>query len=175
MTEERSRETPQRVRALRVAPIFGPRGVAKLLRSATACGEMGTPQPHQACAWLLAIFRKLTAPWHTRVSQQSPRQRARQRGRLRRALGFPTHSIGCRYILPALRILETRRAGVPEFPSPESSISDYFLSFRETRGLPNSGNIGDWSVEARQGRHAPDAHHNGRIEFPCAPCHNSCP
>ena len=27
---------PQRVRALRVAPIFGPRGVAKLVRSATA-------------------------------------------------------------------------------------------------------------------------------------------
>ena len=37
---------------------FGPRGVAKLLRSATACGEMGTPQPHRACAWLLAIFLK---------------------------------------------------------------------------------------------------------------------
>ncbi len=118
MTEERSRETPQRVRALRVASIFGPRGVAKLLRSATACGEMGTPQPHQACAWLLAIFRKLTAPWHTRVSQQSPRQRARQRGRLRRALGFPRHSIGCRYILPALRILETRRAGGAGIPFP---------------------------------------------------------
>ena len=37
--------------ALRVAPIFGPRYVAKLVRSA----------PATACAWLLAIFRKLTA------------------------------------------------------------------------------------------------------------------
>ena len=36
----------------RVAPLFGPRGVAKLVRSTAACGEMGTPQPHQACAWL---------------------------------------------------------------------------------------------------------------------------
>ncbi len=34
---------------------------------------MGTLQPHQACAWLLAIFPRLTATWHTRVSQQSPR------------------------------------------------------------------------------------------------------
>jgi hypothetical protein len=42
-----------------VAPIFGPRGIAKLVRGATACGEMGTPQPHQACAWLLAIFLKI--------------------------------------------------------------------------------------------------------------------
>jgi hypothetical protein len=32
----------------------------------------GDPTPHQACAWLLAIFRKLTATWHTRVFQQSP-------------------------------------------------------------------------------------------------------
>ena len=65
---------PQRVRAqkgvgpflpTRVALIFGPRGVAKLVRSTAACGEMGTPQPHQACAWLLAIFRKLAATWHT--------------------------------------------------------------------------------------------------------------
>ena len=45
----------------RVAPIFGPRYVAKLARSTAACGEMGTPQPHQVCARLLAIFRKLTA------------------------------------------------------------------------------------------------------------------
>ena len=36
-----------------------------LIRSTAACGEMGTPQPHQACAWLLAIFRKLAATWHT--------------------------------------------------------------------------------------------------------------
>jgi hypothetical protein len=49
----------------KVAPIFGPRYVAKLVRSAAACGEMGTPQPHQASAWLLAIVRKLTATWHT--------------------------------------------------------------------------------------------------------------
>ena len=65
---------PQRVRAqkgvgpflpTRVAPLFGPRGVAKLVGSTAACGEMGTPQPHQACAWLLAIFRKLAATWHT--------------------------------------------------------------------------------------------------------------
>ena len=44
---------------------FRPHGVAKLVRSTAACGEMGTPQPHQACAWLLAIFRKLAATWHT--------------------------------------------------------------------------------------------------------------
>ena len=48
---------PQRANALRVAPIFGPRYVAKLVRSAAAT----------ACAWLLAIFRKLTATWHTWV------------------------------------------------------------------------------------------------------------
>ena len=53
---------PQRANALRVAPIFGPRYVAKLVRSAAAT----------ACAWLLAIFRKLTATWHTWVFQQSP-------------------------------------------------------------------------------------------------------
>ena len=50
-------KVPQRVRAqkgvgpflpTRVALIFGPRGVAKLARSTAACGEMGTPQPHQA-------------------------------------------------------------------------------------------------------------------------------
>ena len=29
----------------------------------------GDPTPHQAGAWLLAIFRKLTATWHTRVFQ----------------------------------------------------------------------------------------------------------
>src|SRR4029077_13274140 len=40
-----------------VAPIFGPRYVAKLVRSTAAT----------TCAWLLAIFRKLTATWHTRV------------------------------------------------------------------------------------------------------------
>ena len=51
VTEERRREVPQRAHALRVAPIFGPRYVATLVRSAAA-----TP-----CAWLLAIFRKLTA------------------------------------------------------------------------------------------------------------------
>ena len=43
----------------KVAPIFGSRYVAKLARSIAACGEMGTPQPHQVCAWLLAIFRKI--------------------------------------------------------------------------------------------------------------------
>ena len=48
-----------------VAPLFDPRGVAKLVGSTAACGETGTPQPHQACAWLLAIFRKLAATWHT--------------------------------------------------------------------------------------------------------------
>jgi hypothetical protein len=39
----------------------GRRKGERLVRGATACGEMGTPQPHQACALLLAIFRKLTA------------------------------------------------------------------------------------------------------------------
>ena len=63
MTEERRREMPQRVHALRVAPIFGPRYVAKLARSTAAT----------LCAWLLAIFRKLTATWHAWVFQQSPR------------------------------------------------------------------------------------------------------
>ena len=54
---------PQRVRALWVAPLFGPRGVAKLVRSTAAT----------TCAWLLAIFRKLAATWHTSVFQQSPK------------------------------------------------------------------------------------------------------
>jgi hypothetical protein len=54
---------PQRARALRVAPIFGPRYVAKLVRSTAAT----------ACTWLLAILRKLTATWHTWAFQQSPR------------------------------------------------------------------------------------------------------
>ena len=36
-------KNPRKSRALRVAPIFGPRYVAKLIRSATACGEMGDP------------------------------------------------------------------------------------------------------------------------------------
>jgi len=53
---------PQRAHALRVAPIFGPRYVAKLARSTAAT----------LYAWLLAIFRKFTATWHTWVSQQSP-------------------------------------------------------------------------------------------------------
>jgi len=64
---------PQRIRALRVAPLFGPRGVAKLGRSTAALWGDGDPTPHQACAWLLAIFRKLTATWHTWVFQQSPK------------------------------------------------------------------------------------------------------
>jgi hypothetical protein len=64
VTEERRRKMPQSAHALRVAPIIGPRCVANLVRSAAACGEMGTPQPHQACAWLRAIFRELTATWH---------------------------------------------------------------------------------------------------------------
>ena len=34
---------------------FGPRCVAKLVRSTTAT----------TCAWLLAIFRKLAETWHT--------------------------------------------------------------------------------------------------------------
>ena len=51
VTEERRREMPQRAHALRVAPIFGPRYVAKLVHSAAAT----------AYAWLLATFRKLTA------------------------------------------------------------------------------------------------------------------
>ena len=55
---------PQRAHALRVAPIFGPRYVAKLVRSTAATTG----------AWLLAIFRKLTATWHTQVFQQSPRR-----------------------------------------------------------------------------------------------------
>ena len=63
VTEERRREMPQRAHALWVAPIFGPRYVAKLVRSTAAT----------TCAWLLAIFRKLTATWHTGVFQQSPR------------------------------------------------------------------------------------------------------
>jgi hypothetical protein len=54
---------PQRARALRVAPIFGPRYVAKLVRSTAAT----------ACTWLLAILRKLTATWHTWAFQQSPK------------------------------------------------------------------------------------------------------
>ena len=49
----------------RVAPLFGSRGVAKLVRSTAACGEMGAPATPSACAWLLAIFRQLTATWHT--------------------------------------------------------------------------------------------------------------
>ena len=49
VTEERPREVPQRVRALRVAPLFGPRGVTKLVRSTAAT----------TCAWLLAIFQKI--------------------------------------------------------------------------------------------------------------------
>ena len=61
-TEERRREMPQRADALRVAPIFGSRYVAKLARSTAAT----------LCARLLAIFRKLTATWHTRVFQHSP-------------------------------------------------------------------------------------------------------
>jgi hypothetical protein len=44
----------------RVAAIFGPRGVAKLARSTAALWGDGDPTPHQVCAWLLAIFRKLT-------------------------------------------------------------------------------------------------------------------
>jgi hypothetical protein len=64
---------PQRAHALRVAPIFGPRYVAELARSTTALWEDGGPTPHQVCAWLLAIFRKLTATWHTRGFLQSPR------------------------------------------------------------------------------------------------------
>ena len=63
---------PQRAHALRVAPIFGPRYVAKLARSTAALWGDGGPTPHQVCARLLAIFRKLTATWHTRVFQQSP-------------------------------------------------------------------------------------------------------
>jgi hypothetical protein len=91
---------PQRAHALRVAPIFGPRYVAKLARSTAAT----------LCARLLAIFRKLTATWHTRVFQQSLSASRRQGGsgplqpqvsrlkfwqlrrewfRLRRALGLP--------------------------------------------------------------------------------------
>src|SRR4029077_4584667 len=58
-----------------LAPIFGPRYVAKLVRSTAALWGDGDPTPHQAGAWLLAIFRKLTATWQTRVFQQSPRVR----------------------------------------------------------------------------------------------------
>ena len=43
VTEEGRREMPRRAHALRVAPIFGPRYVAKLVRSAAAT----------LCAWLL--------------------------------------------------------------------------------------------------------------------------
>jgi hypothetical protein len=53
---------------------FGPRYVAKLVRSTAAT----------ACTWLLAILRKLTATWHTWAFQQSPRRVAHfqaQRGR----------------------------------------------------------------------------------------------
>jgi hypothetical protein len=56
--------------ALRVAPIFGPRYVAMLLRSTAALWGDRDPTPHQAGAWLLAIFQKLTATWHSRVFQQ---------------------------------------------------------------------------------------------------------
>ena len=64
---------PQKAHALRVAPIFGPRRVAELVRSTAALWGDGDPTPHQACVLLLAIFRKLTATWHTWVSQQFPR------------------------------------------------------------------------------------------------------
>jgi hypothetical protein len=60
----------------KVAPIFGPRYVAKLVRSTVALWGDGDPTPHQAGVWLLAIFRKLTATWHTRVFQQSSRANA---------------------------------------------------------------------------------------------------
>ncbi len=36
-------------------------------------GGDGGPTPHQACVWLLAIFRKFTATWHGWVLQQSAR------------------------------------------------------------------------------------------------------
>jgi hypothetical protein len=45
---------------------------SKLVRSTAALWGDGDPTPHQAGAWLLAIFRKLTATWHTRVFKQSP-------------------------------------------------------------------------------------------------------
>src|SRR6476619_2947874 len=63
---------PQIAHAQRVEPIFAPR-YAELARSATALWGDGGPTPHQVCAWLLAIVRKLTATWHTRGFQQSPR------------------------------------------------------------------------------------------------------
>jgi hypothetical protein len=47
--------------ATKLAPIFGPRYVVKLARSTAALWGDGDPTPHQVCAWLLAIFRKLTA------------------------------------------------------------------------------------------------------------------
>ena len=59
-----------RAHTLRVAPIFGPRHVVKLVRSAAVLWGDGDPTPDQACAWLLAIFRKLTATWHAWVFQQ---------------------------------------------------------------------------------------------------------
>ena len=93
---------PQRAHALRVAPIFGPRYVAKLGR--------------RACAWLLAIFRKLTATWHTWVFQQSLRGTWNQFPVVMRArdrLWISRHRAGPKLVCTGQRVVD---GGRPRHP-----------------------------------------------------------
>ena len=88
------------VEGAKVAPIFGPRYVVKLSRSAAACGEMGTPQPHHVRAWLLAIFRKIR--FHANTRQQ-------ERGECRRIL--PDELLHAQRPFPRQRVHVLRTSG----------------------------------------------------------------
>ena len=66
-----TREMLQRVRALRLRQ-FSALAVSPSLSVAPRLAGDGDPATPSSLRLALAIFAKLTAPWHTRVSQHSP-------------------------------------------------------------------------------------------------------
>jgi hypothetical protein len=119
---------PARVRALRIAPIFGSRGVAKLVRSAAACGEMGT-RNHQACAWLPAIFPKIDCNVAYAGSQQSLAAIDGNMRLTRGSEGFP---------IPTSPTPRTRKALWPRCPPGYSPLRGCALACALPSGLSNS-------------------------------------
>ena len=107
----------------KVAPIFGPRYVAKLVRSTPVLWGDGDPAPHQAGAWLLAIFGKLTATWHTRVFQQSVR--------------------GCSLVPPPISASKISRVTCAGFST---------VSWLPPAGVPIGPQLGCWGATEQKAR-----------------------
>ena len=99
---------------------------------------MGTPHSHQAGAWLLAIFRKLTATWHKQVFQQSPSDGTRA-GAAQIHVGFDrpdTRQVSSRDVVGTqMHLPPTFRARNESLNCRRGLISGFGLRRRQKHGL----------------------------------------